>query len=490
MKKRMSSFSKYFAWGAAAAAYQIEGAWNEGGRAPSIWDMFSQQPGKVQGGETGNTACDHYHRYQEDIRLMSLIGLKAYRLSISWSRVLPAGTGSVNEEGIGFYDRLVDELMTHGIEPWVTLYHWDLPYELHLRGGWLNPEMPKWFADYTAVVVDRLSDRVRHWITLNEPQCYIDLGYSCGKHAPGLQMGMREVLTAAHHSLMAHGTAVQTLRAHAKKPSQVGWAPCGIIYYPATTNSEDIEAARQATLGMNGTSLWNNAWWYEPVYHGHYPEEGLRAYGKDLPRFASKDFETIQQKLDFCGCNLYNGTATKQGEAGAPQFLPPETGAPHTHFPVQMTPEAMYWGPKFLFEEYQLPIVITENGLANSDWVALDGRVHDETRIDFTHRYLLALHQAAEEGIEIHGYFHWSILDNFEWIKGYRFRFGLVFVDYQTKERKLKDSALWYREVIQSNGASLFKAVEVSGAPLKAPEVVSIKNQDWDRHSEKALVNS
>lgn len=291
---RGTDFPAHFAWGAATSAYQVEGACDEGGRGPSIWDMFSRQPGKVYNDETGDTACDHYHRFRSDVKLMGALGLKAYRFSISWSRILPSGEGAVNEEGLAFYDQLVDELLANGIEPWPTLYHWDLPYKLHLRGGWTNPKIPGWFADYTKVVVDRLSDRVANWMTINEPQCFIDLGYSAGKHAPGLQFGTTEVLRAAHHALLAHGRAVQVIRSHAKRPPRIGWAPCGMVSYPATHKPEDVEAARRATFAMNKDgSRWNNSWWYDPVYLGHYPEDGLEIYGSQLPSFPSSDFDII-----------------------------------------------------------------------------------------------------------------------------------------------------------------------------------------------------
>lgn len=448
-------FPENFAWGAATSSYQIEGAHDVGGRGLSIWDTFCRRPGKIQGADTGDHACEHYHHFRSDVAHMATLGLKAYRFSVSWPRVMPGGTGAVSTAGLGFYDRLVDELLAQGIEPWLTLYHWDLPQELFLRGGWLNPDISQWFADYTAKVVDRLSDRVTHWLTLNEPQCYIDLGYHIGKHAPGLQLGLTDVLLAAHHSLLAHGRAVQVIRARARQTPRVGWAPCGIIKHPATNREEDIDAARRATLCMSDESLWNNAWWYEPVYNGHYPEEGLRMYGRRLPKFASADFDIICQPLDFCGANIYGGKATVAGLDGEPVHPGPATGAPQIFFPADVTPEAMYWGARFLYEKYQLPIAVTENGMAASEWVGLDGRVHDPARIDFLHRYLLALANAIRDGAEVEGYFLWSIFDNFEWIKGYRTRFGLVHVDFETQKRTFKDSARWYREVIRTNGRSL-----------------------------------
>ena len=268
------SFPTNFTWGVAAASYQIEGAWNEDGKGLSVWDMLTRQPGKIWEGHTGDTACDHYHRYQEDISCMREIGVNAYRLSVSWPRVIPAGTGTINSKGLGFYDRLIDELLAKEIEPWITLFHWDYPYELFLRGGWLNPDSPKWFADYVEVVVDRLSDRVDHWITLNEPQCFLHLGHSVGDHAPGLKLGLHEVLLATHHTLLAHGLGVQAIRARAKKKPLVGWAPVGWFCYPVSDKPEDVEASRQATMQVRDG--WNTCWYADPVILGRYPEDGLQ----------------------------------------------------------------------------------------------------------------------------------------------------------------------------------------------------------------------
>ncbi len=450
-----SLFPDNFAWGAATASYQIEGAWDASGKGESVWDMLCHQSGKIWERHTGDTACDHYHRFPEDVGLMAEVGLQAYRLSISWPRVLPAGTGPVNKTGLDFYDRLVDSLLAKRITPWVTLFHWDYPYDLFLRGGWLNPDSPKWFADYVRVVVERLSDRVKHWITLNEPQCFIGEGHLNGSHAPGLKLGFKEVLLAAHHVLMAHGMAVQVIRATAKQPAQVGWAPVGSGYYPATDSAADRTASWRAMESVYPGSVWNTVWWADPVILGSYPEEGLRVYGADAPKFTSADLATICQPLDFYGCNVYSNGKIQAGSDGNPLAAPHPPGYPHTLINWPVTPEALYWSPKFLFDRYKLPIVVTENGLSGMDWVSRDGRVHDAARIDFLGRYLLCLHQAIREGVDVRGYFQWSFLDNFEWAEGYKHRFGLVHVDFETQKRTLKDSALWYREVIQTNGAAL-----------------------------------
>ncbi len=449
------TFSKDFVWGAAAASYQIEGGWDADGKGPSVWDMLCRQEGRIFEGHTGDVACNHYHRYREDVALMRSLGLKAYRLSLSWPRILPEGQGRVNEAGLGFYDRLVDELLAAGVQPWVTLFHWDYPYALFCRGGWLNPRSSDWFEEYAQIVVDRLSDRVKHWMTLNEPQCFIGLGHLTGMHAPGLKLGLAEVLRAAHNALLAHGKAVRIIRARAKSPATVGWAPVGIIHFPASDKPEDVAAARERTAAVANRDLWNNTWFSDPAVFGRYPEDGLRRYGRDVPAHPASDLEIIRQPLDFYGANIYNGTPGRRGPDGGFEPVGHGLGYAHTHFYWPVTPPALYWGPKFLHERYQLPIVITENGMANPDWPALDGQVHDTQRIDFLQRYLREYRRAAADGVPVKGYFLWSIMDNFEWAEGYKQRFGIVHVDYATGKRTPKDSALWYKTVIAANGENL-----------------------------------
>lgn len=448
-------FDKDFTWGAAAASYQVEGAAFEDGKGASVWDMMCWTPDRIQNGDTGEVACDHYHRYKEDVALMKEIGLRAYRLSLSWPRILPEGVGTVNEAGIGFYDRLIDELLGAGIEPWVTLFHWDFPYALFLKGGWLNRESVRWFRDYAQVVVERLSDRVTKWMTFNEPQCFVGIGHHEGRHAPGLRLGMREVLLAGHHVMLAHGEATQVIRAQAKTPPQIGYAPVAAAMFPVTEKPEDVEAARTAMFSITSPGYWNNTWWMDPVYRGEYPEDGLRVFGKDAPVVQPGDLETIHQPLDYFGFNCYNGQEYRQGADGKPERVSRPTGFPLTAFNWPVTPDCLYWAPKFFYERYNLPQVITENGLSCRDWVSLDGKVHDPQRIDFVARHLRTYRRAAEEGIPLMGYFLWSVMDNFEWAEGYMHRFGLIHVDYTTLKRTLKDSAHWYRGVIESNGEVL-----------------------------------
>lgn len=459
------SLPEKFTWGAAASAYQIEGAWNEDGKGLSVWDMFTRDGSHIWEGHSGRQACEHYRNYKDDVALLKKIGIQAYRLSISWTRILPHGDGRANGKGLDFYDKLVDELLAAGIQPWITLFHWDYPYELFLRGGWLNPESPEWFARYTATVVKRLSDRVSHWITQSDPQCFICLGHSTGEHAPGLKLDFPEVLLAAHHSLLAHGRSVQEIRSAAKLKPCIGWAPSGTVFYPATPSPEDVDGARRATLAVHPGSLWNNTWLGDPVIHGRYPEDGLRLYGKAVPKHPASDFEIIRQPLDFYGCNIFQGMPVKVDRDGHPVAVPFPPGQPQTLYLWKQTPEALYWAVRFLHEHYKLPIVITENGISCSDFISLDGRVHDASRIDFMSKYLLQLRRAIAEGIDVRGYFYWSAMDNFEWQDGYKHRFGLVYVDYVTQQRTLKDSALWYHDVIASNGGDLDKFLPSGDAP-------------------------
>ncbi len=456
----MTHFPPSFVWGAAAASYQIEGAATEDGKGPSIWDMLCRKPGAIWEGHSGDVACDHYHRYPEDVALMRKIGLQAYRFSISWPRVLPDGVGKVNPAGLGFYDRLVDSLLEAGVAPYATLFHWDFPYALYCRGGWLNRDSADWFADYARVVVEALGDRVRDWMTLNEIRVFVGMGHLDGEHAPGDKLGMPEVLRVGHHAMLAHGKAVQAIRAASPGPCRVGWAPTTFPMIPVTESPEDIAAARMAMFSVvEEFAIWSNTWWLDPVFFGRYPEDGLRLFGAAAPPIQPGDMETIAQPLDFCGFNIYQGSGVQAGPQGYPISVPHPVGYPKTSFNWPVTPEVLYWGPRFMYERYGVPLFITENGLANADWVSLDGAVHDPQRIDFTRRYLLALERAIADGVDMRGYFHWSLMDNFEWANGYRERFGLVFVDYATQQRVLKDSARWYAEVIASNGAKLHEGL-------------------------------
>ncbi len=369
--------------------------------------------------------------------------------------MIPEGTGAANPKGIAFYNALIDELLSAGITPWVTIFHWDYPVALHRRGGWLNPHSPLWFEDYTRLVVDNFSDRVTQWMTINEPQVFLQLGYVDGVHAPGLKVDWPDALQMSHNVLLAHGRSARVIRNEAKKKPVIGYAPVGGSSIPASEKAEDIEATRRFTLGCFEKSLWSNTWFSDPMFLGSYPEDGLRLFGGAMPEVKAGDMELISQPLDFYGMNTYFATPIRQGRDGLPEEVEFPDGSQHTLTHWQVTPEALYWTPKFLYERYQKPIYITENGLSCMDWVHEDGRVHDPQRIDFTGRYLKQVRRAIEDGVDIQGYFHWSILDNFEWAEGYRQRFGLIYVDYPTGKRTPKDSYDWYRGVIASNGSNL-----------------------------------
>jgi len=446
------NFPKNFLWGAATSAYQIEGAAQQDGKGLSVWDMMCRKPGAIWRGQNGDIACDHYHRYPEDVALMKEVGLQAYRFSVSWPRVIPDGMGRINTKGLDFYDKLVDELLAAGIRPFLTLFHWDYPYELYLRGGWLNPSSPEWFAEYAGILAEKLSDRVHDWITHNEPQCFIGDGHRTGVHAPGDKLDWPEVLKAGHNCLLAHGRAVQALRANGRDKINVGYAPVGIVKFPARNEPADIKAAREVMFGMWEKTMWNNTWWMDPVFLGRYPDDGLKIFENDLPPIGPHDMEIINQPIDFFGVNIYSGEAYRMGQGNRMEPVPLDPGHPLTAFYWPVQPEALYWGPRFFQERYKRPIFITENGMANPDWVAQDGHIHDTQRIDFTHRYLQALGQAIRDGVDVRGYFHWSIMDNFEWAEGFKQRFGLIHVDFNTLKRTLKDSARWYQQVIARNG--------------------------------------
>ena len=444
-------FPENFVWGAASAAYQIEGAWNEDGKGPSIWDIFCRKPSVIRNGESGDVACDHYHRYKEDVRLMKAMGLHAYRLSISWSRVLPQGTGQPNPKGLDFYDRLVDELLAAGIRPYITLYHWDLPYALHCQGGWLNSQSPDWFAEFASLMADRLSDRVDYWMTINEPQIFIEAGYVHGTHAPGEKLDWAGVLRLTHHVLLAHGKGVQGIRAAAKKPVQVGFAFTGTVGLPVSESSADVEAARQNTFRVNDRDFWRFTWFTDPIFFKRYPDEGVELNHEFMPSIGSHDFDIIGQPVDFFGLNLYQGHLVRLGANGQPERIPFPLGHPLTSFAWPVTPEVLYWGSRFLWERYHCPIFVTENGLADNDWIALDGEVHDPQRVDYIARHLFAVQRALTDGVDLRGYFYWSLLDNLEWTEGVNQRFGLVYVDFPTQRRILKQSAHFYQRVIEAN---------------------------------------
>jgi len=450
------SFKKDFIWGTATASYQIEGSTFADGKGRNIWDDYCEIAGKVKDASDGTVACDHYNRYKEDVALLKQLGVKAYRFSISWARILPEGTGKINQKGIDFYNNLIDELIKNGIEPYITLYHWDYPSALMLKGGWGNPESPDWFAEYTKVVAKAFGDRVKNYMTFNEPSAVIGCGCVIACHAPGIEYPVSVTVKMTHNVLKAHGMAVKVLRENVPD-CKVGYAPCSTPCTPATDSAKDIEAARQQYFKIQDNEdgfVWNIAWWSDPVVLGKYPEEGLKRYEKYLPEDYEKDMEIICQPLDFFGHNIYKGCFVKAGENG-PEVLPFPVGYPQNTLGWWLVPTSLYWGPRFLYERYKLPIIITESGISGKECPSLDGKVHDPHRVDYLHRCLNNLKKASEDGADIAGYFVWSLMDNFEWAAGYTERFGLIHVDYQTQKRTPKDSYYWYKEVVSNNGENL-----------------------------------
>lgn len=444
-------FKKDFAWGTATASYQIEGGAYEADKGRSVWDMGCHAGGYVYQGHTGDVACDTYHRFKEDVAIMKRLGLKNFRLSISWPRLMPHGVGEVSEDGKRFYNEFFDELLRNGVTPWVTLFHWDYPYELYLRGGWQNPDSPKWFEEYAATVAELFSDKVAHFITINEPQCFVEIGHYQGGHAPFLKLPRQEVLKVAHNVLLANGLAERALRAHSSRPIKVGFA----MAYGATMplKKEDEEAAYEASFACHG-DLFGTSFWTDPMILGKYPDSFQSMFEENHFHPSEEDMKVIKGNFDFFGVNTYTGDYIEVKD-GRTVPVPPKASDPLTDMRWAVYPEVMYYTPKFLYRRYGLPVVYTENGAAISEWKDLDGEIKDYSRIDFIRRYLRELMRAADEGVEIDGYFYWSLLDNFEWAEGYSKHFGLVHVDYDNGERTLKQSAYYYANVVKTNGESI-----------------------------------
>ena len=458
-------FDKNFLWGTASSSYQIEGAFTEDGKGLSIWDTFSNKPGNIAHDENGNKACDHYHRYREDISLMKNLGIQAYRFSISWSRIFPDGIvkdsdGNIryNKAGLDFYDKIVNFCLENNIKPFITIYHWDLPQALEDKGGWLNRETAFIFADYAEFICEHFSDRVTNIATINEPQIISGLGYMLGLHAPGKKLDAVSVLSVIHHLALAHGLAVTKMRAVSKQPVKTGFSSTGDLCYPSKECDEDIDAARAECFNIvKGNMTFNHTIFCDMTCLGRYPdiagtelhlEPGLEKIGhyEELPFVKKGDIELIHQPIDYLGINVYNGH-----EINAAGYINKKPGSPRTALGWPVTPGVMNYGIRYLYERYNLPIYIFEDGLACNDIISLDGKVHDSNRIDFLTRYLTDLEKAYKAGVPILGYFHWSFTDNFEWHSGYDPRFGLVFVDYETQQRIPKDSAYWYSDLIKKS---------------------------------------
>ncbi|MER6188730.1 GH1 family beta-glucosidase [Streptomyces cyaneofuscatus] len=440
----LNAFPAGFTWGVATAAYQIEGAVTEDGRSPSIWDTFSHTPGTIDGGDTGDVACDHYHRVPEDIGLIKQVGADAYRFSIAWPRVVPGGDGPVNKAGLDFYDRLVDGLLEAGVTPFATLYHWDLPQVLQDRGGWTVRETSEHFAAYASHVVERIGDRVKDWATLNEPLCSAWIGHLEGRMAPGLT-DLTAAVRASYHLHLGHGLAVQAIRA-ASSDARVGIVNNLSPIVPASTSEADLAAARRADGHIN-------RWWLDPVLGRGYPQDMVETYGVELP-VRPGDLETIAAPLDWLGLNYYfRQIVTADPSGPAPGFTQvPVADARHTYMDWEVYADGLEQLLLRLTEEYGVErIYVTENGSAYQDTVAADGSVHDPERVRYLEEHLAACARAVAKGAPLAGYFAWSLLDNFEWAYGYDKRFGLVHVDYATQRRTVKSSGRRYAELIREH---------------------------------------
>jgi beta-glucosidase len=444
-------FPEGFRWGTATSAYQVEGATQEDGRGASIWDTFAREPNRIRDGSNGDVSVDHYHRYREDVALMKAMGAETYRFSIAWPRLFPDGRGALNDRGLAFYDRLVDELLRAGIEPYATLYHWDLPQALQDKGGWQARDTALAFGDYAGLMARKLGDRVGHIFTINEMQSFVEHGHRSGVFAPGLQLPPAGLNQVRHHAVLAHGLAVQAIRANAPPGTRVGPAENLTIALPAIETPENIRAAGIATREANAPYL-------TVMLEGRYTDAYLAEAGADAPHFTPQDLEIIASPVDFVGLNVYSPSfyvLASEGTSGyATVRLPPSYPRMASEW-LTVGPEALYWAPRHAATLWNVKdIYITENGTSAADQPGPDGMVYDIDRVMYLRNYLTQLQRATAEGVPVRGYFLWSLLDNFEWADGYATRFGLVHVDYATQKRTPKLSAAFYREVIARNAVA------------------------------------
>ena len=439
------AYPQGFLWGCATAAYQVEGGARDGGRGPSVWDTFSHTPGKTYHGQTGDVADDSYHRYKEDVQLLKNLGVQTYRMSISWSRVFPQGTGQPNPVGLDYYNRVIDELLANGITPYVTLFHWDLPQAL--PGGWTNRDTSHAYANYAAYMSKHLGDRVHHWMTTNEFICFTDLGYQIGQFAPGLKLPPAQVNQVRHHGILAHGLGVQAIRANTPAGTLVGMAENAKVYVPVIETPVHIAATQKATRLENAPFLTT-------VLEGKYPEEYLAQEGAAAPAIQPGDMEAIGSKLDFVGLNIYTPEYVRASDNPKGYRVEPHPASyPHMASPwLTIGPECIYWGVRNVCDIWKVPaIYITENGTSSDDVLTPAGRVDDTDRIMYLRNHLTHLQRAVAEGYPVKGYFLWSLMDNFEWADGYSKRFGIHYVDFKTLKRTPKLSAEWYKQVIAQN---------------------------------------
>jgi beta-glucosidase len=443
----LQSFPQGFLWGSATASYQVEGAVKEDGRGPSIWDTFSHIPGKIKNNDTGDVADDHFHRYKEDIALMKALGLKIYRFSIAWPRVFPQGTGTPNPKGLDFYKRMLDELHNAGIEPYCTLFHWDLPQALEDKGGWQSIDTCKAFADYCGYTTGQLNDRITHFMTMNELDSFIELGYGNGTFAPGLKVSEAKLAQARHYSVLGHGMAVQAIRAATKPGTKIGVAQDATATTPVIENEANIRAAHTALREQNAEYL-------TVIMEGKYTDAYLKKLGADAPKFTPEELKIISSPIDFVGLNIYRPSYVRAADNALGYVVVPDPSSfPHMYSQwIDVGPQAMYWLPKLVADVWGVKeLYITENGCSSDDKVAADGHIYDSDRVMYLRNYLGQLQRATTDGVPVKGYFLWSLLDNFEWADGYSKRFGITYVDFKTQKRTPKLSYDFYREVVARN---------------------------------------
>lgn len=439
-------FPKKFMWGVAMAAPQIEGASFTDGKGASIWDTFARLPGKILNGDHLDIACDHYHRFHDDFALMAKLGVKNYRLSIAWPRVMPEGRGAVNQAGIDFYHQLFDAMLAESITPWVTMFHWDLPQALEDEGGWRVRKTVDAFAAYADLIVKTFGHQVKNWFTLNEIFCIATLGHEVGSKAPGSRESPAVINQIYHHAILCHGHGVRAVREHGQRGSRVGLAEVSVVPIPVTETTRDIAAARKAFVASQARVL-------DPIYRGHYDPEFLRAASRAAPKFKRNDFDLISLPTDFLGLNIYTGSFVRACKHGRPETIPLPKAYPGSDCDwLKFMPQALHWGPRHAAEIYKVKsIYITENGVGYNDAPPVDGESFDLHRRDYLRNYLCELQRAIALGVPVKGYFLWSFLDNFEWEDGYQRRFGTVHVDFATQKRTPKLSAQWYARVMAEN---------------------------------------
>lgn len=447
------NFGKDFTWGVATAAYQIEGGAVEGGRRPSIWDTFSHTYGKVKNFENGDIACDHFHRVDEDVALLKKLGVKAYRFSISWSRLM-YDPYHLNQEGVDFYNHLIDKLLENGIEPFLTMYHWDLPQFIQDKGGWESREIVHFFNIYSSKIVELFGDRVKHMITLNEPSVFLKMGFFDGWKAPGVKYSFDKLAGIIHHILMAHGVAVRNVRQSSYNDIKVGITLAATPIVPST-NKESEKFQSKCSMEWfdtdeHGNFLYSLKLWADPIFTGKYPDNFINKFEKNM-QIEDGDMIVINSPIDFLGINNYTSVYCEDIGNGRFSYFPTKSFVSRNSMGWDTIPESLYYITKYAYNMYKTPIYITENGYAGLDCISSDGRVHDPQRIAFIEKYLAGLKKSKDEGADIKGYFYWSFMDNFEWESGYDPRFGLTFIDYANSQNRIpKDSFYWYQGLIKS----------------------------------------